>query len=85
MSEEDREPDPLVDAIDLKDVAFTGDPDVALPEFEARIEELEDALEDLDEADPQYRAVRFELGMLRKGCEVIREQHDVDAEEGVDG
>jgi len=48
--------------------------------YEDRIEELEDALEAIDEDDPQHRAVSFELGMLRKACEAIREQHDVDQE-----
>jgi hypothetical protein len=81
MSEDDRE-HPLVDAIELENTVVAGDPDEALPVYEARIEELEEALEVIDEEDPQYDAVRFELGMLRKGCEAIREQHDVDDQEG---
>lgn len=81
MSDEDCE-HPLVDAIDLEDVAIPGDPIEYLDVVEARIEELEEALDVLDEDDPQHEAVRFELGMLRKGREAVRERHDVVDEEG---
>jgi len=81
MSEDDRE-HPLVEAINFEDVTIVGDPAEALVVYEDRIEELEDAFEPLDEDDPQHRAVSFELGMLRKAREAVREQYDVDDQEG---
>ena len=71
---------PLVEAIELEDSVVAGDPTEALAVYGDRIEELENALETIDKDDPQHRAVSFELGMLRKACEAIREQHDVDQE-----
>lgn len=84
MSDEDRGPDPLVDAIATEDITVAGDPDEALAVIEERIAELEDALEVIDEDDPQYRAVRFELGMLKKSRETLVEHYDVVDEGDVD-
>jgi hypothetical protein len=79
MSEDNPE-HPLVEAIEVEDSVVAGDPTEALAVYEDRIEELEDALEAIDEDDPQRGPINLEFGMLRKACEAIREQYDVDQE-----
>lgn len=88
MSEEDLAADWLEDfELDIEDATIEGDPQEAFAHVEARIAELETALEDLDVLDPQRGPVNLELGMLRAARDALRDHPDVetDAEEGVDG
>jgi len=59
--------------MDPEKMYVEGDPDEALAANEARIDELEAALEDLDESDPQHGPVRFELASLKAFRQALRE------------
>jgi hypothetical protein len=82
MTDELRDAADWADAmeIDPADIAFEGEPAEALDHVEARIDELETALEDLDGRDPQRGPVNLELGALRAMRAALRERVDTDQE-----
>jgi len=84
MTGRDRDADEWADAIEIdpEEIAFEGEPEEALAYIEARIEELEAALDALDVTDPQRGPVHLELGTLRASREALRERLDVVDEEG---
>ena len=83
MSEEDRDAADWFDAIEIdpESIEFDGDPGEALAAIDTRIEELQEAREDLDKRDPQYGLVRFELRTLSAIREGLWERLDVDDQE----
>ena len=62
--------------VDPESLDFDGDPEEALEHVDDRIEELENALEAIDEDDPQRGIVNLELGTLRATRDALREQEE---------
>ena len=82
MSEEDYDAADWLDAIEIdpKSIEFDSDPGEALAAIDTRIEELQQAREDLDKRDPQYGLVRLELRTLSAAREVLWERLDENQE-----